>query len=478
MWSVYLISSFFFLIPTVYSVTQWTKISSATNWKTTLTDDSGQFVIALNDQSNLFYSSDYGTTWNNSTGIYCWSGGCNTIALSNSGVVYKLGMNSMQQSLDYGHTFTTLSAPFTFPSAVTTDPTGTKVMIAEYFSNYRIHYSSDSGASFTLTSAPAKQFTSLCSDSSMTYVVAVSVGYESGSSFMNHNQVYYSHNSGTDWTLVDKDFNGGTSLATTLTSDASGKYVVLGGLADDPVKIFYSSDFGVTWNRASPNTGYSSVYPYGLTSNPTGQYAAIACWQGVYLSTDYGATWSLDTSAPTSSPTTRLMSLSANSDFTVLYLQTSTGLYVRAQAPTSVPTSIPSSTPSVSPTIAPSAPTVQPTFAPSSSPTVVPTIAPTTPTVTPSLVPTFAPTLHPTTPPSVSPTLAPTLNPTISFQPTVRIGKNGNSNSPKELSDGGIAGIVIGCVVFVAVVGVLVYMFVFKSTYQPPAEKNTSIQMP
>jgi hypothetical protein len=275
--------------------------------------------------------------------------------------------------------------------------------------------------------------------------------------------------------MVKKDFGGGESLSPSLTSDASGKYVVLGGFYDNPVKIFYSSDFGVTWAAATPDSGYYGLDRNSLTSGYTGQYAAVASGAGLYQSSDYGATWAIDSAAPSTSLVS-YKSLVGNNNFTVLYLLTSAGLYVGTNAPTRAPSLRPSSPPSVSPTFRPpSTPSFSPTSAPSVSPTFIPSKAP---SVSPTFRPSSTPSFSPTSAPSVSPTFTHTYLPSISYQPTAELRGKGGSDSNATVSDGGIAGIVIACVVVVAAVAVLAYVLLFRADYQSPdGEGKIEVQM-
>lgn len=124
-----------------------------------------------------------------------------------------------------------------------------------------------------------------------------------------------------------------------------------------------------------------------------------------------------------------------------------------AQPPTASPTVAPTA-PTASPTVAVTAAPVisdPPTFAPTDAPSFVPTNAPTeqpsfVPTSAPTEQPSFAPTAVPTGAPTEGPTAAPSFYPTAtpSLAPTDAM----KNDDDAPVSDGAIAGIVIGSFVF------------------------------
>jgi hypothetical protein len=199
-----------------------------------------------------------------------------------------------------------------------------------------------------------------------------------------------------------------------------------------------STSYGIT-------TGNSLVYMAGYTTGPYQGETLTGSRDGYLFALHNSLTYSptatpseVPTIAPSAAPTTAAPS------------------QVPTTAPTAVPTVIPTRAPSAVPTIAPTvAPSQVPTIAPSAAPSQVLTVAPTAvptviPTRAPSAVPTIAPTVAPSQVPTIAPSAAPSQVPTVaptavpSEMPTLHLSSN--SNSGVNLSEGGIAGIVIGAV--------------------------------
>jgi len=119
-------------------------------------------------------------------------------------------------------------------------------------------------------------------------------------------------------------------------------------------------------------------------------------------------------------------------------------------APSGQPSTMPSGQPSGSPSTQPtSVPTVQPSGQPSSQPTSEPSGQPSTrPSAQPSSQPSAEPTSQPSSAPSAQPSAQPTVAPSApTVQPSGSAGTGGDVSSP-GLSDGGIAGVVVGGVLF------------------------------
>jgi hypothetical protein len=415
-------------------------------------DSSGQKTIVYNDKQ-VFYSNDFAKTWTNSSGVSCISS-CNLFGVSIHGdVIYKLGVNSFQKSIDYGQTFSSLSAPFITPNSISTDLTGMNVLIAEDSPGYRILISTDSGFSFTPTSAPARRYSALSSDASFTFHVALSVGNSISEFFQMKSEVYYSHDSGFSWILVDNAFENQIpeiqrmirTSSPCLTSDTSGKYVVLAGLPNSFADIFYSSDHGVTWNPATPASRYWGAN--SLTSGSNGQNIAIASGAGIFLSSNYGKVWFQDTSAPS----VTYKSLHVTHNFSVLHLITTNGLYLRTEAPLLFPSPRPTRFPSNAPSQAPIIPLP----------------------MSPSPISSGVKTLQPSNSPTILPSFSPSKFSLSSFAPSIELQlRKGNLNSRKKLSPAKVAGVAAGCAV-----ALLVYMYAFQPD-EEESNEGVDIEIP
>jgi hypothetical protein len=84
-----------------------------------------------------------------------------------------------------------------------------------------------------------------------------------------------------------------------VTSDSSGKYLAAGqyvNYTSNPQQglIYYSLDGGNSWNASNTPVG---DYIW-LTSDDSGQYKAACSAEQVFLSTDYGVTWTENANSP------------------------------------------------------------------------------------------------------------------------------------------------------------------------------------
>mgnify|MGYP000636609235 CR=1 FL=1 len=122
-----------------------------------------------------------------------------------------------------------------------------------------------------------------------------------------------------------------------------------------------------------------------------------------------------------------------------------------------------------SPTMQPTRPSAAPTLLPSAQPSSIPSAAPTLlPSAQPSAAPSAAPSSQPSSTPTEQPSSQPSARPSSSaapssmptVQPTVEARAGSDGSSPPMLSAGGIAGVVVGGVLFLILL-VLLVVFVF-----------------
>lgn len=239
--------------------------------------------------SNIVSSSSYlQAVTLNSTGqiqYYCGGlpGGLTT------GYIYK--------NINYGYGNSTLLSSSTSNvwTSICTDSSGTYVYATNApSSGGYVYYSSNGGSSFTQsTSQLSSSWKSITCSNDGRYVYAV----------INSGGIYYSNNYGVNFTVSNAPNKAWYSIATNNT----GNIVFACINATSNGGIYISTDYGQTWSITSANT----TIPYwSITSNSTGQYLAAARNGGtIWYSTDYGNTWN----QPQTSLTYNWYSVSSNS---------------------------------------------------------------------------------------------------------------------------------------------------------------------
>lgn len=367
----------------------------------------GSIVYIELESGKNYHSTDYGVTWTaNSDPTPCSSSSC-FISVSGDGkYVYKVGFNTYYRSSDSGKSFEKLggfSLPFTFPTALAVDRTGQNIFIAEYFSQSRLLFSSQYGAtdSFIVTSAPQLDYRAIGTSEDFQNVILVSSGLGSN----NHVRIHYSRDGGNSFTLSNTDFYGGWHGEFSIACDRDCKYAAVSGPWNgDGQGIWYTSNYGASWQLSKSDVLSDTRV---LAADRSGQYMLAGLGQsapdqiGLWFSNNFGQTWS-----QTLDQIGVFQSLAAPKNFTTAYALlgskgSGTAIYNVFQGtavipPTATPTAAPSRTPTRAPSLIPTAiptttrPTASPTTAiPSASPTIRPTAIPTT---SPTAVPTTAPT--------------------------------------------------------------------------------------
>jgi len=190
-----------------------------------------------------------------------------------------------------------------------------------------IYLSTNSGATWFLSTAPAGQWYGIASSADGTKLVAagssIYLSTNSGSTwvapahapFINavassadgskllgfnaNGFVYVSTNSGGTWSM-GPNFTGWNGIA--ISADGSKMAAVM-NLDGSPV--FVSTNFGVTWTRAQQTIGQPDA---ALACSADGSRLMLATVNMFYLSTNWGATWS----STNASPADRLLASSAD----------------------------------------------------------------------------------------------------------------------------------------------------------------------
>ena len=224
-------------------------------------------------------------------------------------------------STDSGATWTLTTAPQQLWQSVASSSDGTKLVAAGYtldpdgnWVGGYVYRSSDSGATWTQT-GPQQEWKSVASSADGTKLVAVVSGY------LNAGYIYTSADSGATWTQTGTR-QGWWSVAS--SSDGTKLVAVAGGIFNVDY-IYTSADSGATWTQTGTRQGWWSV-----ASSSDGMKLVAAAYLGdIYASTDSGATWKLTTAPPTtwtsvasSSDGTRLVAVDNSGD---IYTSTDSG---------------------------------------------------------------------------------------------------------------------------------------------------------
>lgn len=279
---------------------------STQRWISIAMSADGQYQLATaTSTGQCASSSNYGASWTLSYGCSLSSASYNfQVAMDDSGQHRAVAVNSetyvINQYVQNGWfyltsnyasswtRFTQASIASFFPYAVGISGAGKYQMAGDYYGS--IYYSADYGSSWTRsTSTSAIGWTSIGIDYNGTYAHATSYDQNTGG-------IYRSVNYGQTWSKV---YSGNFF---DVANDDTGQYWI----ATDSLYLYQSSDYGVSWakNQYIPIT---NTFTYGgIAMNGDGSVWTV-CGYGkcVYLSRDYGRTWSacVDTARPTTSPT-------------------------------------------------------------------------------------------------------------------------------------------------------------------------------
>jgi hypothetical protein len=201
--------------------------------------ETGQYLVCSVNSDYIYTSSDYGVTWitQTSQGIQSW----NYIACSSSGK-YVIGIagKNVYVSSNYGQ-------------------------------SWSLSLSSQSANNVNL-------FMCACS-ADFTTIGACESKYVGDNSLM---YLYLSRNNGATWEVSNSTMNGGYKC---MSISSTGKYILTGTSSGG---VLLSWDNGITYLQVYNTT--LSCSTVSVTSN--GQYLVAGLSNGLYLSTNMGATWS------------------------------------------------------------------------------------------------------------------------------------------------------------------------------------------
>jgi hypothetical protein len=229
----------------------WTRTSCpAGNWYYCALNYSGQYQMAVANTGQLYVSANYGSTWTSITTTYGLSS--NTIgwqwcAMSSSGQYMAAGyqatgtIGGIYLSYNYGQTWNYVQV-----------------------SNYYVGLCAMSASGQYILAAPG-------------YTGSTTSGY-----------IFVSSNYGQTWTQTTQYFSG--NGAGGIAVSGNGQYMAY----QYPNTVYLSSTYGQTW------TALSLTSPGSIAMSYTGQYIAIQYSNtGIYISSNYGVTFSTNTT-PTS----------------------------------------------------------------------------------------------------------------------------------------------------------------------------------
>ena len=246
------------------------------NWNAIGCDQTGQHVVAGTNSSGIYYSNDYGKTWNKSNAP------TNTIYVKiifpiNSNFCYASGAIGLLISYDNGITWkdTGFNRTGLNPNSkgfyIACDTTGIKIA-GVVGSGGQICTSEDGGKTWIKRTNDSQNWQCICCNSDRT-ILAASFQY---------GQIYTSKDSGVTWTKRTNDSQNWYSMICNTT----GKIIV--AVANSNGGIWMSGDYGDTWHqRAVPISNWVSIAGDSLCS----KLIAVANNQYIYTSNDYGTSW-------------------------------------------------------------------------------------------------------------------------------------------------------------------------------------------
>ena len=267
--------------------------SSAANWSTVASSADGTKLAAAINSGNIYISTNAGASWVQqaaSVGNVYWS----SIASSADGskLVAAVGY-TIYSTGQTGYIYTNSGATWAHTgssgnwSGVASSADGTKLVATDHNNNL-IAVSSNGGVSWTTTSFSSILWTSVASSADGTKFVAAAAG----------GQIYTSTNAGSSW---QPRMGPVSTNWTALASSSDGTRLVATGTGG---QICTSADSGVTWIPQTTLLGQ----PTSVASSADGSRLAVTTGGSstgasgnIYISSDFGSTWTLSAGAPTAS---------------------------------------------------------------------------------------------------------------------------------------------------------------------------------
>lgn len=245
----------------------------------------GNYVTLLLENGYVYYSSNYGSSWTN---VSFTPNASTRIAMSKDGQyqTYCRYGDYLYRSTNWGANWAQVtSAGARNWYAIAISGSGQYQTAGNASSSGYIYRSTNYGVSFTaVTGAGARYWVfdaAMSNDGQYQFIIG-----NDGITPPFTSKVYKSDNFGVSWTAVQS-----TQYKRSLACSSSGQYVIMG---TDGGQVWISSDYGDSWTQAN-------LYPSGSTLwdavaiSATGQYMFAGNGAGStysYYSNDYGASWS------------------------------------------------------------------------------------------------------------------------------------------------------------------------------------------
>ena len=234
-----------FYVSSMYGL-NWTVILSTGNWTGVAMSADGMYMVAVQMNGGISYSSTYGKTWSNaSIRLNAWNG----VAMSANGkyVSAIITNGGIYYSSDYGRTWTASNAPTALWSSIAMSSDGT-IQVATITNGYiyinqNVTTPVPYGSIWLLSGSAALAWSSVCMDTTGQYMTAC----------VSNGGMYYSISKGVTWFLT----NAPTKLwkSVTCTSNSMLQYACVYNGA-----IYTSTDRGMNWITATaPVAPWSSI---------------------------------------------------------------------------------------------------------------------------------------------------------------------------------------------------------------------------
>jgi hypothetical protein len=254
--------------PTSWSATNCP--TSSESWYTIVMSDSGQYIAvgsAIYDpdaSGNIYLSKNYGVEWEttSASGNQAYS----ALAMDSTGQYIYATANTccnagnIYYSHDSGSEWSSVSGMGGLNwQSVSCNSNGTFVAAVANNAGTGVYLSYNYGVSYTVSSAPLAQYSSVSMSSNSLYICAAQV---SG--------MYCSQTAGIIWFPVVSSYSNSEWKQVFISGTASIIYALNAG------NIVYSVDYGNSWSSVSnfPNDQYC----HALTADDAGSLVAVSCY--------------------------------------------------------------------------------------------------------------------------------------------------------------------------------------------------------